>query len=84
MIRSSSVLTLLYAAGASAAVQAQTAQVSDSSAAAAVVTDYLQGLQFNDTVRLAKAFWPSTKLSFYTLAACILSCIAAISSRFGP
>jgi hypothetical protein len=62
MIRSSSVLTLLFAAGAAAAVQAQTAQVSDSSAAAAVVTDYLQGLQFNDTLRLAKAFWPSTKL----------------------
>src|SRR6185295_1681242 len=62
MIRSSSVLTLLFAAGAAAAVQAQTAPVSDSSAAAAVVTDYLQGLQFNDTLRLAKAFWPSTKL----------------------
>ena len=62
MIRSSSVLTLLFAAGAAVAVQAQTAHVSDSSAAAAVVTDYLQGLQFNDTLRLAKAFWPSTKL----------------------
>ena len=62
MRRSSSALTLLFATGAAAAVQAQTAQVSDSSAAAAVVTDYLQGLQFNDTLRLAKAFWPSTKL----------------------
>jgi hypothetical protein len=62
MIRSSSVLTLLFAAGAAVAVQAQTSHASDSSAAAAVVTDYLQGLQFNDTLRLAKAFWPSTKL----------------------
>ncbi len=62
MIRSSSLFTLLFAAGASAAVQAQTAHVSDSSAAAAVVNDYLQGLQFNDTLRLAKAFWPTTKL----------------------
>jgi hypothetical protein len=62
MIPSSSVLTLLFAAGAAVAVQAQTSHVSDSSAAAAVVTDYLQGLQFNDTLRLTKAFWPSTKL----------------------
>src|SRR6186713_1037468 len=62
MIRISSGLTLLFAAGAAVAVQAQTSHVSDSSAAAAVVTDYLQGLQFNDTLRLAKAFWPSTKL----------------------
>ncbi len=62
MIRSSSVLTLLLAAGAAVAVQAQTSHASDSSAAAAVVTDYLQGLQFNDTLRLAKAFWPTTKL----------------------
>jgi hypothetical protein len=62
MIRSSSVFTLLFAASAAAAGEAQTAHVSDSSAAAAVVNDYLQGLQFNDTLRLAKAFWPSTKL----------------------
>jgi len=62
MMWSSGILTLLFAAGAAAAVQAQTTHVSDSSAAAAVVTDYLQGLQFNDTLRLAKAFWPSTKL----------------------
>ena len=63
MILSSSVFTLLFAAGAAAAVQAaQTAHMSDSSAAVAVVNDYLQGLQFNDTLRLAKAFWPSTKL----------------------
>ena len=62
MMRSLSVLTLLFAAGAAVAVQAQTTHASDSTAAAAVVTDYLQGLQFNDTLRLAKAFWPSTKL----------------------
>lgn len=62
MMRSLGVLTLLFAAGAAVAVQAQTTHASDSSAAAAVVTDYLQGLQFNDTLRLAKAFWPSTKL----------------------
>lgn len=62
MMRSLGVLTLLFAAGAAVAVQAQTTHASDSTAAAAVVTDYLQGLQFNDTLRLAKAFWPSIKL----------------------
>jgi len=62
MIRSLGFFTMLCAGGAQAAVQAQTSHVSDSSAAAAVVTEYLQGLQFNDTLRLAHAFWPSTKL----------------------
>jgi hypothetical protein len=62
MIWSSGFLTILCAAGAAAAAQAQTSHATDSSAAAAVVTDYLQGLQFNDTLRLTKAFWPTTKL----------------------
>jgi Putative lumazine-binding len=62
VIRSSSLLTILWAAGGAASVQAQAGPAGDSTAAAAVVTEYLQGLQFNDTLRLAKAFWPSTKL----------------------
>lgn len=62
MIRRSGFLAILGVAGAAAAVQAQATSVMDSSAAAAVVTEYLQGLQFNDTLRLARAFWPSTKL----------------------
>ena len=53
---------MLSLAGTATAVQAQATSGSDSSAAAAVVSDYLQGLQFNDTLRLARAFWPSTKL----------------------
>ena len=57
-----SFLAVLCVAGTAAAVQAQATSGSDSSAAAAVVSDYLQGLQFNDTLRLARAFWPSTKL----------------------
>jgi hypothetical protein len=62
MIRSLGFLAMLWVGGVKAAIQAQTSHVSDSSAAAAVVTEYLQGLQFNDTLRLAHAFWPSTKL----------------------
>src|SRR3954465_15516914 len=62
MIRRSGFLAILSVAGSALAVKAQTIHVSDSSAAAAVVTDYLQGLQLNDTLRLAKAFWPTTKL----------------------
>ena len=62
MLRRSILLTLLWTAGTAAAGEAQTSPAGDSTAAAAVVSDYLQGLQFNDTLRLAKAFWPSTKL----------------------
>ena len=62
MIRRSAFLAILGAVSAVASAQAQATSVTDSSAAAAVVTEYLQGLQFNDTLRLAKAFLPSTKL----------------------
>ena len=34
----------------------------DSAAIAAVLGDYLHGLQFNDTLSLRKAFWPAAKL----------------------
>src|SRR3954469_2654941 len=62
MIRRSGFLAILSVAGSALAVKAQSTHASDSSAAAAVVSDYLQGLQFNDTLRLATAFWPTTKL----------------------
>lgn len=34
----------------------------DSAAIAAVLGEYLHGLQFNDTLSLQKAFWPAAKL----------------------